>query len=138
MTEELNEEELTREQRLHSERAKVGDGWHKIIDDLDENLRMLLGDDYTVLQIKEQYGALRYYILLDHRYANMNVIQALHAVADAERESMTTCEGCGEPGSLQYHAGWYKTLCPRHHNEVEELMADAAREAVRNWLGVKT
>ena len=137
MTDQTQGPPTEQEQRFADERAKVGDGWHRIIDELDDTLRMLLADDYVVLQIKEQYGGLRYYILLDHRYANLNIVQALRAINEAEQASWTTCEGCGEPGTLEYHAGWYKTLCPRHHEEVEDIMADAARTAVRNWLGVK-
>lgn len=125
-----------REQRFADERSKVGDGWHKLIDDLDDNLQLLLGD-YDLLQIKEQYGGLRFYVLLDHRHANLDRIQALRAIADTERESQTTCEGCGADGSTEYHAGWYKTLCPKHHEELDEIMASAARAAARQWLGVR-
>lgn len=122
--------------RFEEERAKVGDGWHRIINDIDESLTALLGD-YDLLQIKEQYGGLRYYVILDHRYANLNIVQAIRAITEGEQASWTTCEGCEEPGHVEYHAGWYKTLCPKHHEEVEDIMAHAARDAVRNWLGVK-
>lgn len=125
-----------REKRYLEERAKVGEGWHQLLDDLHEQLRMLLGD-YDVLQIKEQYGGLRFYVLLDHRYANVNVEQAIASISDAERASWRTCEGCGEAGHVLYHAGWYKTLCDKHHEELEEIMASAARAAARQWLGVK-
>lgn len=125
-----------REERFRTERANVGAGWHPIIDDLHSNLQMLLGD-YDVLQIKEQYGGLRYYLLLDFRGSPESRVQALHAIGDAERQSLLTCEGCGEDGDTQYHGGWYKTLCSKHHDEVEDVMAHAARVAVSNWLGVK-
>lgn len=62
-----------RRKRFEEERGKVGDGWHRIIDDIDESLTALLGD-YDLLQIKEQYGGLRYYVILDHRYANLNIM----------------------------------------------------------------
>ena len=125
-----------REERFRAERANVGAGWHPIIDDLHSNLGLLL-HDYDVLQIKEQYGGLRYYVLLDFRVARENRVQALHAIGDAERQSLLTCEGCGEEGDTQYHGGWYKTLCTKHHEEVEDVMAQAARAAVSNWLGVE-
>ena len=124
-----------RAKRLVQERAKVGDGWRKLINELDDQLSLLLGD-YDVLQIKEQYGGLRFYILLTHRHADLNRIQALRAIADTERESLSTCEGCGEDGYTDYHAGWYKTLCEKHHEELDEVMASAARDAARQWLGV--
>jgi hypothetical protein len=136
-SEALESEQLeAREGQFRAERAKVGTGWHRIIDDLHDNLGMLLGD-YDVLQIKEQYGGLRYYILLDFRVAPENRVQALHAIGDAERQSLLTCEGCGEDGDTQYHGGWYKTLCNKHHEEVEDVMSQAARVAVSNWLGVE-
>ena len=130
------EQHEAREEQFRAERAKVGSGWHPIIDDLHDNLGMLLGD-YDVLQIKEQYGGLRYYILLDFRVEPENRMQALHAIGDAERKSLLTCEGCAENGDTQYHGGWYKTLCNKHHKEVEDVMSQAARVAVANWLGVK-
>ena len=58
------EQHEAREEQFRDERAKVGSGWHPIIDELHANLGMLLGD-YDVLQIKEQSGGLRYYILLE-------------------------------------------------------------------------
>lgn len=125
-----------REEQFHSERAKVGTGWHPIIDDLHNNLGMLLGD-YDVLQIKEQYGGLRYYILLDFRVPSQSRVQALHAIGEAERQSLLTCEACGQDADTQYHGGWYKTLCNKHHDEVEDVMSQAARMAVSNWLGVE-
>ena len=124
-----------REERFRAERANVGTGWHPIIDSLHDNLGTLLGD-YDVLQIKEQYGGLRYYLLLDFRVESKSRVQALHAIGDAERQSLLTCEACGEDGDTQYHGGWYKTLCQKHHEEVEDVMSQAARVAVSNWLGV--
>jgi hypothetical protein len=130
------EQHEAREEQFRAERAKVGTGWHPIIDDLHTNLEMLLGE-YDVLQIKEQYGGLRYYLLLDFRVPLQSRVQALHAIGEAERQSLLTCEGCGQDGDTQYHGGWYKTLCTKHHDEVEDVMSQAARVAVSNWLGVE-
>ena len=91
-----------------------------IIDDLHSNLGMLLGD-YDVLQVKEQ----RRWVLhppLTSVSRQGTGCQALHAIGDAERQSLLTCEGCGEDGDTQYHGGWYKTLCAKHHEEEVEAL----------------
>jgi hypothetical protein len=52
---------MTPEEALASERQNVGAGWQPLIDELDRQLREL-DPDYMVLQIKEKFGGLRYYV----------------------------------------------------------------------------
>ena len=85
--------------------SHVGRGWHDI-------LRRLIGDlfelgwDGQVLQVKEKFGGLRFYI-----GAGNGPIGA--CIQDAENESLRTCEECGAPGK-QRDGGWIKTLCDEH------------------------
>ena len=83
------------------------EGWFPIIARLDADIRKL-APDYTILQIKEKFGGLRYYIGSLHE----SVFDQVHAIiGEAEKIAAKTCECCGEPGELCRRGGWLKTLC---------------------------
>lgn len=83
----------------------VGDGWVDILDRLARDL-VALGWDRRVFQIKEKFGALRFYIGGAHK--------SLHdRVTVAEIESASTCEVCGAAGACLRMRGWLKTLCDK-------------------------
>jgi hypothetical protein len=85
----------------------VGPGWHPIIDRLAADL-LKLGWDGKVLQVKEKFGGLRFYIEQD--------MDVLHDRIDAAKaEAYRTCEICGTPG-IARSGGWIKTLCDEHAN----------------------
>jgi hypothetical protein len=82
-------------------------GWYPIIAQLDKDIRKL-APDYTILQIKEKFGGLRYYI----GALQENVFDQVYEIIEgAEKLAAKTCECCGEPGALCRRAGWLKTLC---------------------------
>ncbi len=58
----------------------------------------------TVLQIKEKFGHLRFYI----QGSSDETIEQL--IMDAEDRSGTLCEISGEPGSLYERDGWLRIL----------------------------
>jgi hypothetical protein len=59
-----------------------------------------------VLQAKEKFGGLRFYLL--------NEPPELHAIIQqAENQSYKTCEQCGAPGKAR-NGGWIKVLCDEH------------------------
>jgi len=89
---------------------EVGDGWHKIIDDLSAKIEKLNREQNAGIQaaqVKEKFGGLRFYIdgipdaLFKEVYA---------AIDEAEDLSFKTCESCGKPGKPGGR-GWIKTLC---------------------------
>ena len=63
-----------------------------------------------LLQIKEKFGGLRFYIAegSDEMY---------NLIDEAEAKSMKTCQICGEPGKTIWHHGWLTTLCEVHQSE---------------------
>jgi len=78
--------------------------------DLDAQLASL-DPDYEVQQIKEKFGALRFYCSAhtDDADASARFDELVRA---AEKASAVTCERCGRPGALrETESGWYKTLC---------------------------
>jgi hypothetical protein len=97
--------------------SEVGDGWMPTVLETHARLKHL-DAGYTIDQIKEKFGGLRYYftpsadcpeIVGDIMYDVVNV---------AEWRCGRLCELCGEPGDLRAD-GWYKTLCNEHHEERE-------------------
>ena len=86
----------------------IGYGWQPLIRGLDDNLRDL-DPDYSIQQIKEKFGGLRYYFVstLENKSAMNELVRA------AEDLSFKICEDCGAPGKTSASNGfWFKTLCP--------------------------
>jgi hypothetical protein len=78
-----------------------GDGWFDIVWRLCEGLETLVAETekatrrpFEVLQVKEKFGGLRFYV--SHQHRTDPILQRIEA---AERESLRTCEVCGQPGS---------------------------------------
>lgn len=104
------------------QRHYVGEGWRPLIEQLHKDL-LALDLDYDLLQIKEKFGGLRYYIQMSDTKSVYDAQEAL--IAEAERKSEETCEFCGEPGKPRNTGGstWIKTTCDTHHQERMEREA---------------
>lgn len=86
-----------------------GDGWFPLLwqlcEDLEPEVQQMekeTGTPFRVLQVKEKFGALRFYVA--HSNPDVDLI-----IAAAQQRSLRTCELCGKPGSLRIQ--WQKTLC---------------------------
>jgi hypothetical protein len=96
--------------RMHEEYGKkifCGEGWYQLIWDLDYQLA-LIDSDYTIFQIKEKFGELRFYYGSKdvRKYYMMSEI-----VEKYEAMSTSVCEETGLPGELMKSSkGNYKTL----------------------------
>ena len=81
-------------------------GWYPILAQLEKDLRAL-DPHFTVFQIKEKFGGLRFYY---ESKTQQGLADAL--VSAAEAAAWVTCEACGAAGSLCIKEGyWLKTLC---------------------------
>ena len=70
----------------------IGPGWIPIIVDLHSSILSIL-PNYTILQIKEKFGGLRYYIVDNSDYVTPQIQQeANHLIRLAEQKSFQTCE----------------------------------------------
>ncbi|MGB8478936.1 MAG: hypothetical protein WCE63_08855, partial [Acidobacteriaceae bacterium] len=67
------------------------------------------GHQFKVVQVKEKFGGLRFYV----EDANEVIRQRIEL---AEMESFDTCEVCGKPGRRR-SGGWIQTQCDEHANE---------------------
>lgn len=105
----------------------VGPGWHPLVKQLEADLDAL-SVDWELLQIKEKFGGLRFYIAIGHRVHDDVQHEMQELVSEAEARSFDHCEACGEPPVEQEGGGWLKTLCAEHRADREEWMRER-REA---------
>ena len=83
-------------------------GWFPLIDELIEELDKL-PDEIEVLQIKEKYAGLRFYV--------SGASEKAHDIIEQYKTySYHLCEYCGEFYTAKERecGGWYKTLCHKH------------------------
>lgn len=94
-------------------------GWYDIVWNMCSKLEPLIQkwidenpaeeDHPAMLQMKEKYGTARYYL----SYGT----DEMYTITDeAERATETTCEQCGEPGTI-CGVSWLYTLCEKHRLE---------------------
>lgn len=107
--------------------VECNEGWYNIIDELtkeiseiavkylptDERLRI------NVVQIKEKFGGLRYYV----NYYDMNdddIQRIEHVIRNAEMKTFAVCEDCGGNGyRVSPRRYWMKTLCADCQNKYD-------------------
>lgn len=104
---------------FEQERAGVGPGWQPIIEKLHAAL-LELSPDYEVLQIKEKFGGLRYYIDFAVPFASPEAKQMQLLLADAEEQSFRVCEDCGTEDGVTVEGRWVRTLCGPCRTSAEE------------------
>lgn len=82
-----------------------GNGWFDLIDKLSEKLSKFEGVEAA--QVKEKFGGLRFYI---DGTTKKNREEVHNLTMNAEIESFTICENCGNPGERR-SGNWVRTLC---------------------------
>jgi len=92
---------------------ECGDGWFDLIYTLSYKLEREIRKQpveergaYAAVQVKEKFGGLRFY--QDCFSYNM-----MSLISEAEKESTTICEYCGNTGKIDQSMAWWKTLCDR-------------------------
>ncbi len=83
----------------------IGPGWVPLVSDLINEIRKV-APETEVLQVKEKFGGLRFYVGSTPRKVH-------DLISEAEAASFTICEMCGNPGKPR-PGGWIKTLCDEH------------------------
>ena len=84
-------------------RDHVPAGWFGLVKELTEDL-IRLGWDRRVLQVKEKFGTLRFYI-------SQREDSLVNRTIAAKEQSATVCQDCGGPGKWFEDGGWVATLC---------------------------
>jgi len=95
----------------HKEYVGVGPGWWDIIRNLSSELEAIIEKlpeeerlSLYVVQIKEKFGGLRFYM-------NAETDEMFDLITKAEEESLKICEECGKEGAQFCGIGWIKTFC---------------------------
>ena len=118
--------ERLEKQKLYSE--SVLPGWWPILDKYLPQFRAL--DPNCELYIKEKFGYLRLRAISQ----TLPPTAFLELSAQAEFESGTVCEYCGQPGKIRPKRAWRKTLCDRCYRLNRNGKNKAAREAEQRWI----
>lgn len=98
----------------------IDEGWHDLVWQLHQDL-VALDPEYTLSQVKEKFGGLRYYANASNAYHIEATSDGekwfdsdfIRRIGEAEAESYRTCEKCGQPGFLR-DTRWLRTLCDEH------------------------
>jgi hypothetical protein len=102
----MNQEERTK----YIELGHTGPGWQNLIKELDEKMSEL-DPNYTIEQIKEKFGGLRYYF-----YSDSDNADKMYDLEDEyEEKSFKICEYCGSDYNVATEGGWLKTFCKECH-----------------------
>jgi len=93
---------------------ECNNGWFDLIWKLCEDIEKVLKENepigFEVIQVKEKFGSLRFYV----DGGNNTIYQLINK---AEEKSMTICENCGKPGKIDNSKYWIKTLCEECRND---------------------
>lgn len=112
--------------------ASCGDGWKEIIRNTDNKLKYI-DPDYTIAQIKEKFGGLRYYFntsFESHDDVRREIMDDV--VRAAEYEASYTCELCGasKPSDKvevrvhkYFYFGYCETCADKYIEEAEARYA---------------
>ena len=84
-----------------------GSGWFGLIDQLLADI-CILDPHVAVLQVKEKFGTLRFYIELKDSSQKEKVYDLIHK---AELKSATICEVCGKEAETKNEDSWSRTVC---------------------------
>ena len=94
-------------------------GWYQIVIDCDFELSQL-DPGYTILQVKEKFGGLRYYFTPSKLATEETRAKMLMVALKYEDIASRTCEVTGQPGVLMKSpTGNYKTLNPEFAKDHE-------------------
>ena len=96
-----------------AETIDVGPGWFDLIARLDAQLARL-SPGYVVEQCKTKYGSLRYYARPEDADDVDLQMTFNEIIRDAEDQSTSICEECGQPGQQITFRGWIRTVCETH------------------------
>jgi hypothetical protein len=87
-------------------------GWRELVEPLWHLCQV---EDVDIMQVKEKYGGLRFYIGPAPKYVQdlVNIVEA---------RSYQICEVCGSNrASLVNIDHWLRTLCAKHHDEMKAI-----------------
>lgn len=94
-------------------RCSVPLGWVPIVNGLHGEIAALV-PEYTVTQVKEKFGGLRFQASFPEGTPEDVRARAIALIRRAEDRSKFVCDICGAPGRLSRDLGWWRTRCADH------------------------
>jgi hypothetical protein len=88
-------------------------GWKDIIVELNEKLNEI-DPNHKVMQIKEKFGALRYYASFSD---DVNIDRCWDLIDEYSDKTAEACEVCGGEAKAITTKGWVHTMCDEHSEE---------------------
>lgn len=91
-------------------------GWEHLVEQMHDEI-VAIDPDYTVGQVKEKFGGLRFYIdVSDHVRDNDDMWSEIYRIIEFyEAKSYTVCQDCGNKGWIEQNPTgefrWVATLC---------------------------
>lgn len=102
---------------------ECGDGWYPLLNALcrklmwdgrDHEHKWVRQDPPVVVQVKEKFGGLRFYV-----DSSTDIDDAI--IEFAELLSYSICENCGSMKDVSQTKGWIKTRCLSCHQEAGDI-----------------
>jgi hypothetical protein len=95
--------------------GNIGEGWYDLVRRLDAKIATIC-PDYVIDQVKEKFGALRFYIgKLPDTVSEEEKEQIYNLIHISESESNSICDVCGEAGTPRLVGEWLlATRCEKH------------------------
>jgi len=101
--------------------ADISAGWYTIISQLTHAISHYCEKEnitVDVLQIKEKFGSLRYYVSINSdNHKDFTAINTL--IMYAEWLSESACIDCGNSAKIENHNGWYVPVCDNCNKNVK-------------------
>jgi hypothetical protein len=97
-----------------SKTIDVDEGWYQIVVDCSKEIDTIY-PHYKILQIKQKFGGLRFYLDIHGDATNEQRNQIYEVIRKYEKLAEKTCEATGLPGvPMKSPYGWVKTLNPEY------------------------
>lgn len=105
----------------------IGRGWWRLASELNEQLKEI-DPTYSVQQVKEKFGAMRFYAQPSEGLDSELVRMFHKAIRRADEASTTICERCGRPARQRAMGLWVSTLCEDDYQEAKAERAKLKQE----------
>lgn len=96
----------------------IGRGWWRLASELNDQLKEI-DPSYSVQQVKEKFGAMRFYAQPSEGLDDELVRMFRKAIRRADEASTTVCERCGRPARQRAVGMWVQTLCEDDFQEAK-------------------
>lgn len=105
------------------------DGWFDLIDTLCAEIQAAVDagrvKQPVVLQVKEKFGALRFYVAPSQE-------EVTSMIDRAEERSSVTCDMCGQPGVLRSTKHYLRTTCLAHADPDSHVVTQEPDQGVQH------